>query len=234
MNSKKFSFSFFIIFISIQIALLFISILLYIYDPFQFFHTPIFREKTFMGDMRVSAAGIIDHYDFDSIIAGSSMLENTSIKEAEQIIGGKWVNFSFGGSRFEERFILLNYILKNKKPIKKIIYGLDAYHLITPHTNGMALKPELYDDSKIIRFFTRFTYFMNMHFIICALKWENNNDCVGMNDLDKVTPWYPKNKQYFNGFNNWKEESKEEALRALYIFKNTPPPPEMTKKELFH
>ena len=115
MNSKKFSFSFFIIFISIQIALLFISILLYIYDPFQFFHTPIFREKTFMGDMRVSAAGIIDHYDFDSIIAGSSMLENTSIKEAEQIIGGKWVNFSFGGSRFEERFILLNYILKNKK-----------------------------------------------------------------------------------------------------------------------
>ena len=74
---------------------------LYLYDPVQIFHKPYFRERTFFGDMRVAARGIIQHYPFDSYILGTSMLENTSAREAKEKLGGEWVNISMSGSTFE-------------------------------------------------------------------------------------------------------------------------------------
>ena len=76
--------------------------------------------------MRQQAAGIINNYEFDSIILGTSMLENTSAKEAGEKLGGKFMNISLSGSNFYERSFVLEYALR-KKEIKKIIYSLDEY-----------------------------------------------------------------------------------------------------------
>lgn len=69
-----------------------LSTLLYIYDPLMLYHKPYFRKETFSTDMRVQAKAIIDNYDFDSIIIGSSILENTSAKEANDKLGGGGVD----------------------------------------------------------------------------------------------------------------------------------------------
>ena len=72
---------------------LFVGILiilsLYFYDPFLLYHKPYFREEKFSSDMRMQAKGIIKHYDFDSYILGTSMLGNTSAKEAKEKLGGE-------------------------------------------------------------------------------------------------------------------------------------------------
>ena len=85
-----------------------LGILLYIYVPFMFFHKPYFREQTYMTDLRASARGIIDYAEFDSVILGSSMLENTSAREAGQKLGGKWVNLSMGGAHPNVRAVVLD------------------------------------------------------------------------------------------------------------------------------
>ncbi len=101
--------------------------LLYIYDPMQIFHKPWGRPITFSKNMRQQAAGIINNYSFDSIILGTSMLENTSSKEASKLFGGKFINISLSGSSFYERSYILKYALR-KKNIKTVIYSLDSYY----------------------------------------------------------------------------------------------------------
>ena len=60
-------------------------ILAYYRDPIQVFHKSyIGCENYFDDNMRLQAAGVINNFDFDSIIFGSSMLENTSAKEASK------------------------------------------------------------------------------------------------------------------------------------------------------
>lgn len=49
-----------------------------------------------MKDMRMQARGLILYKDFDSAIIGTSMLENTSAKEANKKLGGNWINLSLG------------------------------------------------------------------------------------------------------------------------------------------
>lgn len=65
-------------------------------------------------NMRFQAAGIANIYDFDSIILGTSMLENTSSADCNEKIGGTFVNVSLSGSNYFERSIVLNYFLHKK------------------------------------------------------------------------------------------------------------------------
>ncbi|EAI0653527.1 hypothetical protein E0287_07960, partial [Campylobacter coli] len=119
---KKWILAVFLIPIPIISALI---ILLYIYDPLQLYHKPFFRNTTFSSDIRIQAAGVINNYNFDSVILGSSMLENTSTKEANDKLDGKWVNLSLSGSYLNERNIIMKYLFE-KKNIYQIIYSLDV------------------------------------------------------------------------------------------------------------
>ncbi|MWV61884.1 hypothetical protein DCO58_07180 [Helicobacter saguini] len=59
---------------------------LYLYDPLQLFHKPFLRDETFLHDLRSQNRGIIENYDFNSVILGTSMLENTLPKDANEIL----------------------------------------------------------------------------------------------------------------------------------------------------
>ncbi len=140
------------------IALLTIN--LYLYDPAQIFHKPYLRKTTFFSDMRVAARGIIQHYNFDSYILGTSMLENTSAKEVKEKLGGEWVNISMSGSTFGERATAMRYLFDIKQP-KQILYSLD-------YLTGVNEKNR--DNMPIKSLFLNFTQFSNppnLPFISC-------------------------------------------------------------------
>ncbi|RDU65295.1 hypothetical protein CQA53_06905 [Helicobacter didelphidarum] len=146
--------------------------LLYLYDPMQFWHKPYWREITFSGDARIQNKGIIDHYDFDSIILGTSMLEKTSTQEANDKLGGIWANLSMSGGTFNQRAIILQYALQ-KKHIKHVVYSFDPdYFTYFWDTSGFAF---LYKNSNldIIKFY------FNWRFVSCALRWSKDKKCVG-------------------------------------------------------
>ena len=211
-NAKKF------IFISLLYPLPFVVILLgllYIYDPFQIFHKPYFREATFFKDMRKQALGIIKHYKFDSYIIGTSMLENTDSKEATSKLNSddKWINISLSGSTFNERAIVLDYIFQNQNP-KHIIYSLDGYHIVNSNNKSnldwdFLYNNNLYDDIKI---------YMNWRFISCAVRFSNQEKCVGnIDNIYQITNWYKEYKEIFGGFDNWIKNKYNEPINQTLI-----------------
>ncbi|WDL69984.1 hypothetical protein IP364_00490 [Helicobacter winghamensis] len=194
MSYKKYLFLSFIIPLPFIFAYM---ILAYIYDPLQIYHKPYFRETTFSSDMRRQALGIIKHYDFNSYILGSSMLENTSAKEASEKLGGKWVNISPADSSIKERAIILKYLFQNRNP-QTIIYSLDAF------SDEVKTKPNfqlLYDDSLL----NDFEAYLNDRFIICALTFSRKEKCIGKKDLETLLQWIKEEKhtQRLGGFENW-------------------------------
>ncbi|MDA3968581.1 hypothetical protein [Helicobacter ibis] len=189
--------------------------LLYVYDPFMIYHKPYFRDESYSDDMRIQAKGIIDNYDFDSYILGSSMLTWSSAKKASEVLGGKFVNISLNGSTFNEREVVLKYILKHKNP-KHIIYSLDPLMLLMAVTQDVIKFDYLYDES----FLNDFKIYYNVKFLFCALRYSTSEDCVGKKvELEKLMDWEQFNIKTFGGFSNWikyyEDEDQSVELRSV-------------------
>lgn len=190
--------------------------ILWLYDPLQLFHKPIFRETTFFGDMRLAARGIIRYYDFDSVILGTSMLENTSAKEAGEKLGGKWVNLSLINSSYDERAVVLEYLFGYKKP-QKIIYSLESFTIASIKDSSKF--DYLYDENPL----DDFKVYLNDKFILCALAWRESKDCTGR-DLEELLKWsnHEDLKILFGGFEKWLKYGKKETIAMLKNIKDIP------------
>ena len=183
-----------------------VIVALYIFDPYQFFHKPIFRKTIFSSDMYYQAAGIINNYEFDSVILGSSILVNTSSLEASQKLNGKWVNLSAGGASIEIRTDMLSYMLKSQK-IHNIIFSLEPGWLLNKN-NTPNKYAYLYDNSR----FNDFQTYFDEYFIACIFF---HNLCLkGQDNLDRPANWInePSTHMRLGGFSSWLNNSKRPDL----------------------
>ena len=219
MQSKKVIHTFFLS--SLLMALLFF-LLLYLYDPLKLYHKP-FNEKyanRFHSNMREQAAGVIKNWDFDSIILGTSVLENSSANEASRKLGGNFVNLSLeGGSYFERRFVL-SYSLKEKR-IAKVIYSLD--HLGIVSRTGDPTFPldkwtYLYDENPL----NDIKIYLNNKYMKCLLSFSSSEKCLGRDSgLDMPNAWFkePIHSARFGGLDRWFQASNnlqvKEAFRMI-------------------
>ncbi|MCW8930259.1 MAG: hypothetical protein OQL19_08495 [Gammaproteobacteria bacterium] len=213
MNYKKtvFNFLFFTLFF---LTMFFLS--LYLYDPLQIFHQPIGREATFHPKMRLQAAGIINNYDYDSVILGTSVLENTSSDEANKLFDKKYLNLSIGGSSFYERQIVLKSILNKKNNVKQVIFSFDSVYLIQATeredipVNSYAY---LYDGWKI----NDFKAYLNKDSIYCLFKFSTSKKCIGF-DVPYNTPksWHhiEKYRARFGGLENWIQHKEDPQIEG--------------------
>lgn len=195
--------------ISLMIPLsvgLFLVFILYLYDPLLFYHKPYFREETYSNDIRMQAKGIIKHYNFDSYILGTSMLGNTSAKEAKEKLGGEWVNISLAGSSLGERALVLGYALR-KKPVKSVILSLDAIVGVSESESHFAF---LYDDNEL----NDLKIYFNGKFIKCALLLSDSGGCkTTIKDTEDLAS-FGKDEQTnkrFGGIQNWFVDYKKVA-----------------------
>ena len=191
---------------------------IYYYDPMQIFHKSYIQNDLHLHDnMRQQAAGIINNFEFDSIILGTSMLENTSSFEASEILGGNFVNISISGSDFYERKFVLSHALK-KKDIKYVIYSIDvdSYNLRKWHQNySIDTFDYLYDEN----LFNDFNVYWNEKFFKCILSFSKDKLCIG----NKKTLEYPNNwfinKVYsdrFGGLDNWFKSKNDKRIRDVF------------------
>ena len=186
--------------------------LLYVYDPLQLYHKPYFREVAFSDDMRVQDKGIIKNYDFDSFILGTSMIMSTSAREADEKLGGKWVNVSLAGSHFNERAVILQYIFRQKS-VARVIYSLDTAQLHEASMKETANWDFLYDNNE----FNDIKIYINQKYILCALQFSSSTKCVGSKDLETLIYWATRVDEiiYFGGFNKWLENKKKIAVQEV-------------------
>lgn len=170
----------------------------YLVDPYMFFHKKIINKEQMFSNMRIQNYGLIKFGNFDSIIMGTSMLENTSANEASEKLGSEFVNLSFPSATFYERFLMLNLAYKEKN-IKHVIYSLD-YKFEIPQETHETFDSDLYEHENLL---SKFEIYITNKALECIFL----NKCNDMKayDLDHPNEWASDegNKKRFGGFDNW-------------------------------
>ncbi len=186
-------------------------IVLIIFDPFQIYHKTFFSKMQCKvhEDMRIQASGIINNYKFDSIILGTSMLSNTSAKEASNILGGEFVNLSIYNSDYHERSLILTYVLQHKK-LKKVIYSMDEFYLDQREnkTNDIDF---LYDENP----FNDVKIYSNIEILKCLYPPLSQKCSDKFKDFDQPTAWYREEKfsRLFGGLIHWFQADEKLSTR---------------------
>lgn len=202
-------------FINCIVAVLFFYLLLF-FAAKHYYNTHT-EGPTIGPNMRFEAINIIKNFQFDSIILGTSMLENTSANEASALIGGKFVNISLSGSDFFERSIVLKKALQS--PIKKVIYSLDSYYLYCPSGQG---DPSLKEWRK---FYEKPIDIVSLFTILNPKRYKQYN-------IDRPNAWLNQayNMSRFGGLNKWVENMDKQDLNS-FLTKELPEQAQLAKNK---
>ncbi|WP_321470551.1 hypothetical protein [Halarcobacter sp.] len=212
--NKKYKFWVFL-FVSIFFGGLGILVLFnYIVDPFQQYRKASFY--SFMSDKpRYLNAGLAKNYDYDSVLIGSSMVENFYAKDIEKYLGFKKVIklATRGGTIYEEMKTLETAI--NNQDVKNILFGFDlyAFSLIAQPVELNSKFPEyLYDDD----IFNDIIYLLN--FSVLKNSFESllkpyNKDKID-ESLNSLYSWQNEYRSNFT-LSNYKQQ-----FQSLYFMRN--------------
>lgn len=179
---------------------------LYTYDPLQIFHKHWHSEGHLHGNMRQQAAGVINNYEFDSIILGTSMMKGSSALDAASLFGGNFVNLSADGSGIYERSLILKYALKHKN-LKTVIFsldtGLDAHVLRFSGKYPLKNFAPLYDDNPV----NDLGIYWNKFHLVCLASWSKASECIGnRRSLSRESKWFEvvsERNKAISGVDNW-------------------------------
>lgn len=174
-------------------------------DPAGFMHDRGLRIGI-IKDMRKQAAGVLNIMpDMDSIILGTSMLENTSAREAEDKIGGTFANISISGGSFYERAYILDHTLRHRD-MRRVIYSMDESYLSQRMEHGRYPAHQyayLYDTNRINNLKA---YYAAPIFKCLVRKKRKRLKCMS-DDLrfDHPNAWaeLPEHNVRFGGLDRW-------------------------------
>ena len=131
-------------------------------DPLKLIHKPFMCKDTSYDNVNFVVKNLIDNEDYDSIILGTSLLSNTSAKEADKVFGGKFLNVSIWGTLTNEKITILDYISKNKK-INTVIMSLDQGSKPLAENNFISLNKEVISTYNFTIFDALKIYLQNKH-----------------------------------------------------------------------
>lgn len=94
--------------------------------------------------------GIAKNYDYDTVLVGSSMVENTDVNEIDNLFNCKTIKVPYSGAFMHNHKKILDICFGHNKNIKKVFFSLDEYSLTTEKDKTRYPLPEyLYDDKYI-------------------------------------------------------------------------------------
>lgn len=194
MTFKK---SFFAYCCSLLFLTVFIPSVVYVSDPYSLFHQSWFNKEKIYDNFRIQDYGLIKYEPFDSLILGTSMLQNASANEASKRLKHDYANLSFPGGSYYERFLVLKFALKTKK-IKSVILSLD-HSFNEEHHIQNTFYPELY----LGQLSGKFKVYLTYKALSCAL-FRIKCDFIEK-ELDHPTTWMDNKPhvRHFGGFDNW-------------------------------
>lgn len=106
-----------------------------------------------------SNAGIAKHYDYNAAFVGSSMVENATVSELDELFGCKTIKVPFSGATCYNNKVILDVCFHSENKIDYVFWALDENALkadyMTPHH---PLPDYLYDEDK----FNDLSYLLNM------------------------------------------------------------------------
>lgn len=191
--------------ISSGILLLLCVLAVVIFDPFFQYHKPLFGLKAVLTDKEYQCTGSLKTFDYDSVIAGSSVAENYNNGWFDQGFGCRSIKAirSYGATADLCYLLDISFAHQN---IKNVFYNLDPSALVAdPETTyEMTGCPMyLYDDNYV----NDIEYWLNKGVLMEKIPYLVANSRIG---------GYDENESY--NWAQWKEFNSDMAL-GLYIRK---------------
>ncbi len=135
----------------IVLALAFVVIISYIaiVDPFFHYHGPLSQISYALDNERYQNDGITRHFDYDTIITGTSLTENFLPSECDELYGGKTIKVALQGATFKEVNDGLVRAFRYNPDIRTVIRCLDMknFQQDWDYISYDGLPTYLYDDN---------------------------------------------------------------------------------------
>ncbi len=158
-------------------------------DPYFHYHKPIKGINYILEDQRFINDGIVKNFDYNAVIAGSSMTENFKPSELNALFKVSAIKVPFSGGSFREVNELLEAAIKHNSNIKMIVRGLDYNRLFnTVDARDYDEYPEYLYDDKILN---DVNYLFNIDATMVALQNVIGKDSSGSINMD------------FDAYSNW-------------------------------
>ena len=109
----------------VAFGVLFPMSIVYAIDPLQFFRRAAYA-PAFSTNERYQIPGLARNYDYDTVIAGTSMAQNFYLGYADKVLGARTLKIAISGSSAHEQFLVLNVAIRTGK-VKRVIWGLDQW-----------------------------------------------------------------------------------------------------------
>ncbi|MBQ9887177.1 MAG: hypothetical protein IJM37_10035 [Lachnospiraceae bacterium] len=155
-NSKKWTV--FVLTVILVFLLLF-SLMTYIMDPLMQFRSESKIFKAWEYSEMYSNPGIAKNLSYDTVIVGTSMVQNTDVPECDELFDSKCVKLTYSGGTSHNFKKILDICFNSDNRIKTVYWGLDENQLIVePDSVRHALPEYLYKDDPI----SKIKYLLNV------------------------------------------------------------------------
>lgn len=117
-------------------------------DPFFHYHKPLKGISYTIDNQLSQNPGIARHYDYDSVILGSSMTVNFDTDVFKEVMGLETVKLSYNGAFPKDIDNIMSIIQKSPNKIKEIFLGIDINtYKESPGITAYEIPQYLYDEN---------------------------------------------------------------------------------------
>lgn len=194
--------------------------IVFIFDPFFHYHKPIKPLKAVLTQAEYQVIGTLRTFDYDSLIAGSSMAENYNNKWFDEAFNCKAIKAVKPGANTSDLIYLLEAAYEEKQ-IKNIFYTLDIAALTTTvqeHYVNEGMPLYLYNKNPL----DDIKYLFNKHVLLEDIPYMIANSFIGDYDEGDSFNW-AKYKEFGNiHYTPTKEKMAEKTFDeyAKYVDNN--------------
>lgn len=131
------------------LVLVVIMVIMIIADPYFHYHGKLPGMKYRLYNERYINAGIVEHFEYDAVITGTSMNQNFKTSQMDQLFGTNAIKVTFAGAGFKEIRENLERAFESDNDIQYVLWGID-YNALGNDADYVAYSdyPEyLYDDN---------------------------------------------------------------------------------------
>ncbi len=149
---------------AILLSFIMISSITIFMDPYFHYHKPLPFFTYYMQEERYLNDGIIKHFDYDSIITGTSMTQNFKNTQFNRLFDVNSIKIPFAGAAYKEINDNIEKALIKKKNIKYILRGLDYNKILSEYNESKydSYPVYLYDDN----IFNDYKYWLNKEIFV--------------------------------------------------------------------
>lgn len=198
-------------------ALLAVSSFVFAVDPLTHYHAPWFALYPLVENERYHNPGIAKNIQYDSVLVGSSMVQNSKVSDFNKAMSCTTVKLSFAAGSLCEYNKIINLSYKKHK-LKNVFWGLDVYSLMENVKDDEdtlnSLPQYLYDENP----FNDVNYLLNYDILKLSVRTALKMSTGGEEYLDNAYYFadkYKFGKKYtLEGYSEPEKEAEKSA--ALY------------------